>query len=143
MYELDSGFVIDLIAIITIVVIITIIIIIIIIIIMTISIMSVIIMYGVPCRLPRPHVKCREVLRKTACKDVTIKACHSPAAPSAWHMQQHSSLLPCNTMHSRCKQFPHLGMLVPARGSELPQQTGQLPGLELGQTICHLQGLRN
>ncbi len=34
----------------------------------------------VSCRLPRPHLRCRDVLRKTTCKDVTIKACHSPAA---------------------------------------------------------------
>jgi len=66
-----------------------------------------------------------------------------PAAPSALHMQQHSSLLPYNTMHIRRKQHPSLGILVPARGSELPQLTGQQLRLELGQKTCHLQGLRN
>ena len=83
------------------------------------------------------------MLRATACKDVTIKACHSPAGPSALHMQQRSSHLPFNTMHSRRKQHPRLGMLMPACGSQLQQQTGQPPGLELAQKTCHLQGLRN
>jgi len=78
----------------------------------------------------------------TACKDVTLEACHSPAPPSAMHMQQLSSHLPYNTMHSRRKQHPSLGLLVPARGSELLQQTGQLLGLGLGlaKKTCHLQG---
>ena len=91
------------------------------------------------CRLPCPHLKRRAVLQKMACKDVKRQACHSPAAPSALHMQQRSSLLPCNTMHSRRKQHPHLGLLVPAHSSELLQQTGQQLGLELGQKTCRLQ----
>ena len=51
----------------------------------------------VPCRLLHPHLKRKEVLRKTACKDVTIKACHS---------QQHHQPCTCSSTAASCHTTP-------------------------------------